>query len=347
MNETFTKTISMLFGAALLTLAAGCGSPERASREQWTGPIRGTTIQYQDWMMRLGAKEWQRELEAMRRAGIDTIVIQWLRDGTSSFFPRHRWSHDPTEAILSYADDHGMRVFVGLAHADLWIKKLRDPRYLERAAAESFGVADEAWRRYGEHRSFAGWYLSQEPRDANYNPGQLVELRDFFRQLGDSCRSLSGGKPVSVAPALMGFVRPAAFAAAYATMLKGSGVDIVMLQDGMGAREWGSGIDTTAVPYFKVMNAVCDSVGADLWSVIEIFEKGESPSGRVPAPVERIEKQIAAESPYVTSFVMFDFFHYMSPYRGEKQKKLYKDYLRAFVKPTGPRSAQAAAPARS
>jgi hypothetical protein len=345
-NSTCLKMTARLVCGALLLLLAGCGGPREGFVVTARGPIRGTFIQYQDWMMRLDRGDWRRELDAMRRAGIDLVIVQWLENESSSFLPRHGWSHDPTETILSYADDHGMRVFIGLAHADIWRPRLRDSRYLDRSAARSNEVADEAWRRYGNHRSFAGWYLPQEIRDAVYSPDQISDLRAFFKRLGDHCRTLSGGKPVAVAPAIMGLIHVDAFTRAYTSLLSGSGINIVILQDGVGARGWNEGLEARVVPYFLAMRDACRASGAEMWSDIEIFEKGESSSGRIPTSIERIRRQFDAESSYVATFVMFDFFHYMSPYRGEAQKKLYEDYVRAFVKPGGapPGSPPPAAP---
>lgn len=335
MNSMHLKMTSRLFGGALVVLLAGCGAPREGAGIAARGPIQGTVIQYQDWMMHLGARDWRRELDAMRQVGIDLVIIQWLQHGNTSFIPRHAWSRDPTGSILAYADEHGMRVFIGLAEADLWVMKLRDPRYLGRSAAESFRVADEAWRRYGRHPSFAGWYLPQELRDANYGPDQISELRDFLGRLGDYCRSLSGGKPVATAPALLGIIAPDQFGRAYTTLLAGSRIDIVILQDGVGARDWGEDVECWTVPYFHAMHDACLVAGAELWSDLEIFRKGESSSGRIPATIARIRTQLAAESPFVKTFVMFDFFHYMSPARGDAQKRLYDDYVRELVTPGG------------
>jgi hypothetical protein len=154
-------------------------------------------------MMNMDAAAWRDEMDAMRRTGIDLVIIQWLEHENMRFFPADSAACDPTRVILEYADEHGMRVFLGLATIDRWRERITYPRYLDRAAALSMRLADQAWASYG----------------------------------------------------------------------------------------------------------------------------------REPASVERILKQIDAESPFVTSFVMFDFFHYMSPRRGAAQKKLYEDYLREFMSP--------------
>jgi len=313
-------------------LAASCGASHGVAIQSPRGPIEGTFIQYQDWMMELAKSDWNRELDAMREAGIRVVVIQWLQYGRSSFFPAGRHAVDPTETILRYADAHDMRVFVGLSHADLWQRRLRERGYLDRATTETARVANEAWQRYRRHPSFAGWYLSQELRDANYDYDETSRLAAFLKRLSEHCHRLSGGKPVAISAALMGLIQPEAFGRAYASLLGGSGIDILILQDGVGARGWDEGLETRIVPYYRVMQQVCRNARVELWGDIEIFQKGREGAARLPAPLARIKRQLAAEAPFVTSFVMFDFFHHMSPYRGELQKSLHDGYLRELVR---------------
>ena len=329
--------ISVVFAAAILSFCAACASDDGIGvSDAWRGPIEGTFIQYQDWMMKMDARAWRRELDAMRRAGISVVIIQWLQMNDSRFIPSDGAALDPTRIILEYADRHGMEVFIGLAYADLWWTRLRDERYLTLAAVTSIHVANEAWARYGGHRSFAGWYLPQELRDANYPSHYIDALRDFLKGLGDRCRALSGGKRVVISPSMSGLVAPDLFGRIYTSLLLGSGIDVVIFQDGVGARDWDKDLEPRVVPYFSAMRAACRTAGVAMWSDVEIFHHTGKRSGSEPASIERIKRQMAAESPFVSRFVMFDFFHYMSPYRGRAQKNLYKDYLRELAHPAGP-----------
>jgi hypothetical protein len=318
-------TIRQLFiGAAFLALLSGGAARVDARDRAAPRPhITGTFIQYQSWMMKLDEGAWRRELDAMRAAGISVVIIQWLEMDNTSFIPPDENAPDPTRVILEYADEHGMRVFVGLSHADLWWRRLRDESYLNAAYDKSARVASEAWKRYGRHPSFAGWYFPQEIKDANYPLLFIKRLHDFLRLLGDRCRSLSGAKPVAIAPAMMGLNSPDQIQREYTALLLDSGVNILILQDGIGARDWGPDLENRITLYFGVMRSACWASGVEMWSDVEIFHHGATPAVSVPAPIERIRRQIAAEAPFVTSFVMFDFFHYMSPYRGEAQKHLY------------------------
>ncbi|MGD1048534.1 MAG: DUF4434 domain-containing protein, partial [Candidatus Krumholzibacteriaceae bacterium] len=263
--------IPVLFAAAILSFCAGCSSNGgKDALDARRGPIEGTFIQYQDWMMKLDARAWRREMDAMRRAGLRLVIIQWLQTDNSRFLPDDTTAADPTRVILEYADAHDMRVFVGLSYADFWWKRINDVDYLDRIAVKNMRLADEVWKRYGRHRSFAGWYFPQELRDANYPSQHFPRIRDFLKQLGDHCRALSGDKPVSIAPAEAGLEAPDVFRDVYTSILLGSGVNILIFQDGVGARDWGSDLEERITPYFRAMRAACDASGVELWADTEI-----------------------------------------------------------------------------
>jgi hypothetical protein len=316
---------------ALLPPSSAAGSrAAEGSNAPATRRIEGTFVQYQDWMMSMDAAAWRRELDAMREAGIDLVIVQWLEHENKRFVPADSAACDPTRAILEYADEHGMRVFVGLATIDRWHERITYPDYLERAATLSMRLAGQAWTRYGRHPSFAGWYVPQELRYYDFKDEHVAALRGFLRRQSDHCRALSGGKPVAVSSCLAQSTSPEAFRRVFAPVLSGSGVDIVILQDGVGANRWEKQMAAKVVPYFGAMREICEEEDIALWSDIEIFRHRTTGRGREPAPIERVLAQIDAESPFVESFVMFDFFHYMSPARGEEQKKLYEDYRAAM-----------------
>jgi hypothetical protein len=320
----------MLLPVSATGTGARTGSPSKRR-------VEGTFIQYQDWMMSRDAAAWRCDLEAMERAGIDLVIVQWLEHENTRYMPADSAAFDPTRVILEYADAHRMRVFLGLATIDRWHERITYPRYLERAATLSMRLADQAWARYGRHPSFAGWYIPQEIRYGNLRPELVSQLRGFLRRQSDHCRAISGGKPVAIAPTPAQSPSPEAFRAFIADILAGSGVDILILQDGVGANRREKSMDSNVVPYFRAMRETCDPAGIELWSDIEIFQHRTRGSGREPAPVGRILEQIDAESSFVTSFVMFDFFHYMSPCRGGEQERLFEDYLRATADAAGSR----------
>lgn len=295
--------------------------------------LDGTFIQYQGWMTKLDAGAWQRELEVLQRARLRLIIVQWVQYNQNRFLPTNAAPEtDLTELLLAYADREGLQVFLGLAMDDGWWNQSTDSRYLNRTADALGGVAEEVWRRYGAHRSFAGWYIPQEPWDGEYSDGQTTLLRRFFRQVSDRCKQLSGGKPVAFSPFFSGRSTPAGLELFYRKLLEGSGLDILMLQDGVGARGWDAEVAERVTPYFRAVSRACLQTGVAFWSDLESFRlAGSDPARFVPADIGRLCQQLTAEAPWVQRIVTFDFFHYLSPPRGAAQQRLHDDYLKTCV----------------
>jgi len=310
-----------------------------ASRAKPGLRLDGTFIQYQPWMMDMDAAAWTRELDAMREAKLRVIVLQYHRNGDQRYFFDESAGSDGTDIILDYADKHHMDVFMGLYTDQAWWKQCLQKAYLDATSATSMKLAERLWRRYGHHRSFVGWYLPSETWDRSYSDDQVVRFRDFFRRLSDHCRAQSPAapKPVAISPFFEARIPPEQVEKTYTDLLTESGIDIVMLQDGIGARQWGDEVASKIVPYFRAFRNACLSAGVELWSNLECFQilgdQSNSPPGKfIPAHVERIARQMVAAAPFVQRFVTFDFFHYMSPYRNEQARQLNEQYLERFVK---------------
>ncbi len=320
---------------AAIAVVMGCASTARADGLR----LDGTFIQYQPPMMAMGADAWRCELDTMRQARLSRIIIQRLHHNDLRFIPQDPQSFDPTRAILEYADRHEMQVFLGLADDKAWWTRSTEEPHLDAAAQQDRTLADEVWQRYGQHSSFAGWYLPREMWDGPYTAEQIDRLARSFRTVADHCRSLSEGKPVAIAPFFSGNVPAAEFGKLYTRFLEQAGLDIVMLQDGVGAHGWDNQVAERIVPYFAAMRDACVTHGVELWSDLESFRlvepaTAERPQpGFAPADANRIGRQLAAAAPFVTRFITFDFFHYMSPHRGnEARARLYEQYMAAFVR---------------
>lgn len=288
--------------------------------------LEGSFLQYSDSMTNRTFAEWRRELDAARAIGLRTIIIQWLSHGNHEYMPAGS-GPDPTEHILRYADAHGLRVFVGLRGDEAWWSNWKDAAYLDALAAASERIASLAWKRYGHHRAFAGWYIPTELWDAPFTDAQIAALRRFFRSISTHCKSLAGGKPVAIAPFFSGLTPPKRVSEIYAALLTDSNVDVLMLQDGVGARGWDTEIEERVVPYYQAFRDACLAAGVELWSDLECFRLEDRKTHAFgPAPAERILEQLAAEAPFVRRFVTFDFFHYMSPSCGKQASNLYYGY---------------------
>jgi hypothetical protein len=288
--------------------------------------LGGGFIQLQGWMLKMPPDEWSRELDAMHAAGLDTIIIQYLQYGRQSFIPTEEKATDPTREILRFADAHGMRVFLGTKADDGWWNW--DADFLERSLADRKRLIRAIHSRYAAHRSFAGWYLPEEV-SGSLSPARVRLLRGYFRSQSDDCKALRN-QPVAFAPYFSHLTSLDSMRTIYAELLDGAGIDVVMLQDGVGARGWDRDLEERIIPFFRMFREVCNRRGVALWSDLECFQRRrpEPHSGFVPTTPARLIRQLRAVAPHVDRIVTFDFFHYMSPHRGDPQRTLYEAYRR-------------------
>jgi hypothetical protein len=314
----------------------------------------------------LSKDAWKKELEAMRRARIDTIIIQRLEADGESFIPDRddRKAVDPTEIILRYADKHKMQVFIGLWSGSWPGTQVEsaDAELLRSTKDENIRVASAAWSRYGngKHKSFTGWYIPQEIWNINWEKEQNERMRTFYRTVTDHCKGISNNKPVAISPYFSPFgnAHEEAVTAVYTAFLngdekvKGAGVDIIMLQDGVGVRcrntQWD--IFSNVQPYFRAFLAATQEASkvkkVALWGDLEnlktvqggCLDNFQSVFKGEPADFSRLQMQLEAASldpdnnqPFFEKLVMFDFFHYMSPvHPGETlaaRQRLYSAYV--------------------
>lgn len=172
---------------------------------------------------------------------------------------------------------------------------------LPRQFEDNKRFAEVVWSRYGKkpgtartRPSFKGWYLPQEMWNEPYTEEQIKGFRNFFTAVSKRCKELSGGLPVTVSP----FFNPKllgaeAFAETYGRFLKSgnetAGIDIVMLQDSVGAKK----IPYDEIPavvggYNGAMRRKLDALGLKFWGNVESYV-GEP---RRPTEIDQLALQI-------------------------------------------------------
>ena len=156
-------------------------------------------IPHQNW----GEKEWDMDFASMKAAGIDTVILircghkrfitfpsKYLIDNESCYCP----PLDLVELFLTLADKYDMSFYFGLYDSGkYWHRK-----ECEKELAISKFVAEEAWKNYGHHKSFKGWYLNCE---ISRNSMGMTSL---YRDLGCFVKDLSGNLPVMISPYICG-----------------------------------------------------------------------------------------------------------------------------------------------
>ena len=193
----------------------------------------------------------------------------------------------------------------------------------------------------------------------DYTPNEIRNLSGFFRQVGDHCRGLAPdkGRRVAVSPFFNpwikpgeegeGFLAPAPFALKYGQFLDGARVDLVTLQDSVGAKGLKVGdFQARVVPYIQAFSDLCRMKKVDYWGNVESFEIVPDQPDKYrywPTDIVRFQEQIRVTAPFVRGqLITFDFFHYMNPYsylhegqeggmHVKRESDLYDAYKKTFV----------------
>ncbi len=286
---------------------------------------------------------WKQELNWMKEVGMDLLIIQFCVYEGRAYYPTTLYPqaghNDQVENILSEAEKIGMKVMVGLTLDNQWWKGINSEEYIQQELAMNKKLAKDLWDKYGHYKSFWGWYIPHEIDDWGAEPENVRQLiSKLLGELSASLKELTPGKPIGIAPYYSMRMTPEAYENWWIKTLESSGIDIVMLQDGVGCHR--PDMEKEITPYFQALASACRKTNVHFWTDLEIFnqihchpvddwpvEKWDA----IPADMGRIARQIELQEPWVEKIVIFEFTHYMSPQMGENEKTLYKDYKNYLI----------------
>lgn len=259
---------------------------------------------------RFTAQDWDGKVAEMAGLGMDTLVLLSVALRGAAFYPsRHferRWDLvcvDPIEALLAAANRHGMKVYIGVgyfAHNTGDHEGDAKDRHLRAV------IPQELVERYGHHPSFHGWYLPVEAGIQGHFPDAFMQ---YASELAGHCRAADSTKPILIAPYGTRTVVPDAY---FVAQLRALDVDYVAYQCEVGVRK-------TRVEeldeIFARLRQVHEQAGVPLWADVEIFTfEGETyRSPLLPAPFERVQKQLEAIAPYVEKLLCYQYLGMMNP----------------------------------
>jgi hypothetical protein len=288
--------------------------------------LTGTFIQYQSWMDPLTDQQWVQELDTIRDSGMNEIFVQWLEfDGT-------QFSSKLTERLLEYADQNNMRIYLGVRFHSDWWKSWDNTTFLDATVQQDAKVAQDAWKKYGHHKSLVGWYIPYELSDGSFSDVQTDQLNHFFGRLTAELKKASSEKMlITISTFFTGNLSPKQTRQLFTKVFANTGIDVYLVQDGVGTHNWEGQVDDKVVPYLEAFEKVASKNNAAVWPVVEVFttvkQEGKADE-RVPTTITRLDEQlINLSSMSVNKAIAFDFFHYMSPVRGAKQAELHQAYL--------------------
>jgi hypothetical protein len=317
-------------------------------------PIQGTFLNfYRD----LSPEQWRQEFQDMREVDIKTVVVlsigrlrsdpadpQGFSPAPEGFIYPSRYltlREDRLELILSLADHQGMHVLLGSLQTETdWTDGT------EFAALRTWNrrVAAEILQRYGQHPSLQGWYFTQELW-MNWIKYYGVEyygttlLANWIADLKtlDSAKITTASVVFKQSPSgPMPGLKASELKKWTTHFLKAAPLDILMPQDGIGARSGAPSLNDLPAYYKSISRGIrAAHTNTALWDTIETFTSRAGLRGDQypPANATRIQKQVTAVRPYVTGYVSWIFGDDMSPqatYYSAEANELNRQYQSLF-----------------
>ena len=358
--------------AALIVLAGlSCGVPNRGpsddnrratsqgAHHHSSALISGTFADF-NLLRGKSASFWQDAFAKMAAVGFDHILLYntVMKHKDKAKYSAYFQAQDPffeslmsdakIATVLDLAKQHQIKVWFGLG-------RNVNSRYLWSSASEldeSFQTADKVfdllWSKFkAKYAAIIDGFYFQPEHDNGWSIAQSELYGTLAGRVSARIRNVSG-KKTAIAPFfLTNRSDPQAFAALLVRLLKKARVDVVALQDGVGADAlWQLPKPTTpwvAKAYFLALKSkmLAEQIDAELWNDLETFEKNYfyeycKPNCKrlLPATFARIKEQLQVLTPVVKKVTSFAFIHYQL---GQSD---YDEYLAHYqsVNPTAPLS---------
>jgi hypothetical protein len=294
-----------------LPRAMALSSPGKAIK-----PISGSWFEFQhtptvegvDWnpmCARFTCEQWDAKIKEIADAGLEYLVLMSTALDYRAFFPTKIFPEwrlscpEPMEAVLSAADRYGVKFFVGGG----FYGELESPNTVSDpiASRKRLQAIEEIALRYGHHRSFCGWYW---PNEAFIDRHYSEEFIKYVNACSRLARQLTPQARIMIAPY---GTRVAVPDDDYVRQLESLDVDIIAYQDEVGVRK--SAVGETAAFYEGLRRAHDRAQRAAIWADVEIFQfEGDVyKSALLPAPFQRVLRQLKAVSPWVDKILVYQY----------------------------------------
>lgn len=339
---------ALSFVVAVLCLASTAGAASRCAER---APLSGTFLQPTEAVVARDDAAWDALFGEIAALGMSDVYLQWSAANGVYENGVIRWPRSPAalaRRVLDAAAEHGLRAWIGLSYTDAWWQRINRSRpldslrvYLRRRLFVNEAAAREVAPVAVGHAAFAGWYVTEEIDDKSWlEPARRAAVAEYAGGLARSLRALAPERPIAISGFATGFADPSGLASLWAAILAAGPIDVVLLQDGIGAGHLDEPELATVLPPLR---EAVTAAGRRLGIVVELFTANEPAGGKSeateagasaprawsahPAPLARIERQIAFARRWATGpIVAFSVPDYMSTLAGDRAASLYAEF---------------------
>lgn len=290
--------------------------------------LDATFVQLGERDMARDVEQWKAEFEPARGLGMSGIVVQYSGDSRGGY--DDRLNAGPLRALLAAAEALDVAVFLGLYADERWPHRLPAGDWLP-PPLDNPVESERLFALCSEFRSCVGWYIPEEIDDWTWGTPQGAErIGGLLAAAVARLRSSFPWRPVAISPFYAEALSPEAYADWWRSVLQRAHVDVLMMQDGGGAR------GTSAVTIGRLLQALRPALeqnGALLWSVAEVFHQtsgmpiDDAEFAAIPTQFAPLRERLDIEHLHAERVVAFSYLDYMAPQRGPAQQALFQQYM--------------------
>jgi hypothetical protein len=307
-------------------------------------PIAGSWFEFQHllpsegkyWdpaLAKFTAEQWKEKIKEISELGFEYLVLQEIALDGKAIYPSklapkfELGCDDPLEAVLSAADEFGIKFFVS---NDFWADcqkgdfLMKDPGIRKLRAKAMEEVAE----KYGHHKCFYGWYFPNESYLMPYFDEAFIEY------MNDCARTAKMLMPASVNLIAPYNIKAEKSDDKFVKQLERMNIEIIAYQDGVGVNS--TKLGETARYFENISRAHQKASRARIWADMELFYFEDKTKGNLlPADFDtRILKQMEDISPFVDKILCYQYIGCMNKpgskaYAGHENQdsvRLYNQY---------------------
>lgn len=278
-----------------------------------SGRITGTFLSLDGSNLLRSPAAWTAEFDAMQAIGIDTLIVRNVVSEIGTIYT-------VAATLMEQAERTGIKVYLGIPGFGGYQWTGSASQEVEAQIERATKAMDLINEQYGDRSAFAGWYLENEVDEKDLVSPRYEVTERYYRRLTEYAHGITPDLPVIVAPSFDSGTSPNWVADKWRSLLASTGIDILALQDSVGA---GRSVPELNPAYFAAMREAAADAGALLWADVEIFDIATWQ----PASLQLVERQLHAVADVVEKTVVFEFHRYMNPSRSLPARALYEGYV--------------------